>query len=102
KADICDVDAVNAIFAKHQPDAAVHLAAASHVDRSISGSDVFVQTNVLGTFTLLEGARKYMASVGKGRGDFRFVHVSTDEVYGSLGGDGLFTETTPYYPSSPY
>jgi dTDP-glucose 4,6-dehydratase len=102
KHDICDVDAVSAIFAKYRPDAVVHLAAESHVDRSISGSDVFVKTNVLGTFTLLEAARKYMASGRNGFGDFRFVHVSTDEVYGSLGDDGLFTETTPYDPSSPY
>jgi dTDP-glucose 4,6-dehydratase len=102
KHDICDVDAMNVIFSKHQPDAVVHLAAESHVDRSISGSDVFVKTNVLGTFTLLEAARKYMAASSKRSSDFRFVHVSTDEVYGSLGGDGLFTETTPYDPSSPY
>jgi dTDP-glucose 4,6-dehydratase len=102
KHDICDVDAINAIFAKYRPDAVVHLAAESHVDRSISGSDVFVKTNVLGTFTLLEAARKYLASGRKGLADFRFLHVSTDEVYGSLGEDGLFTETTPYDPSSPY
>ena len=101
KHDICDVDAINAIFAKYRPDSVVHLAAESHVDRSISGSDVFVKTNVLGTFMLLEAARKYLAS-GKGLADFRFLHVSTDEVYGSLGEDGLFTETTPYDPSSPY
>lgn len=101
--DICDADAVNAIFAKYQPDAVVHLAAESHVDRSISGSDVFVKTNVLGTFTLLEAARRYVASGrAKATPDFRFVHVSTDEVYGSLEDDGLFTETTPYDPSSPY
>ena len=102
KHDICDVDAMNAIFAKYRPDALVHLAAESHVDRSISGSDVFVKTNVLGTFTLLEAARKYLASGHKGLADFRFLHVSTDEVYGSLGDDGLFTEATPYDPSSPY
>ena len=103
KHDICDVDAVNTIFAKHQPDAVVHLAAESHVDRSISGSDVFVKTNVLGTFTLLEAARRYVASRRASNStDFRFVHVSTDEVYGSLGDDGLFTETTSYDPSSPY
>ncbi|MDH6263540.1 dTDP-glucose 4,6-dehydratase [Bradyrhizobium sp. BR13661] len=102
KEDICDADAVGAIFAKHQPDAIVHLAAESHVDRSISGSDVFVRTNVLGTFTLLEAARKYMASSKRATDDFRFVHVSTDEVYGSLGEQGLFTETTSYDPSSPY
>jgi dTDP-glucose 4,6-dehydratase len=100
--DICNVDAINAIFAKYRPDAVVHLAAESHVDRSISGSDVFVKTNVLGTFTLLEAARKYAASSHKGLADFRFLHVSTDEVYGSLGDDGLFTEATPYDPSSPY
>jgi dTDP-glucose 4,6-dehydratase len=102
KHDICDVDAINAIFAKYRPGAVVHLAAESHVDRSISGSDVFVKTNVLGTFTLLEAARKYLASGHKGLADFRFLHVSTDEVYGSLGDDGLFTEATPYDPSSPY
>jgi dTDP-glucose 4,6-dehydratase len=102
KHDICDVDAINTIFAKYRPDAVVHLAAESHVDRSISGSDVFVKTNVLGTFTLLEAARKYLASGHKGLADFRFLHVSTDEVYGSLGDDGLFTEATPYDPSSPY
>ena len=102
KHDICDVDAVNAIFAKYRPDAVVHLAAESHVDRSISGSDVFVKTNVLGTFTLLEAARRYIGRRAARAGDFRFLHVSTDEVYGSLGDDGLFTETTPYDPSSPY
>src|SRR5438270_2310818 len=100
--DICDAAAMAAIFAKYQPDGVVHLAAESHVDRSISGSDVFVKTNVLGTFTLLEAARGYLASRRGAAADFRFVHVSTDEVYGSLGEDGLFTETTPYDPSSPY
>jgi dTDP-glucose 4,6-dehydratase len=103
KHDICDAAAVNAIFAKYQPDAVVHLAAESHVDRSISGSDVFVQTNVMGTFTLLQAARNHLKSVRGGRAvDFRFIHVSTDEVYGSLGADGLFSETTAYDPSSPY
>lgn len=103
KHDICDRDAVDGIFAKYQPDAVVHLAAESHVDRSISGSDVFVQTNVVGTFTLLEAARRYLARNGRAKANsFRFVHVSTDEVYGSLGDDGLFTEATPYDPSSPY
>ena len=96
-------EAIEAIFAKYQPDAVVHLAAESHVDRSISGSDVFVKTNVLGTFTLLEAARRYVASGRTNNAtDFRFIHVSTDEVYGSLGEDGLFTETTAYDPSSPY
>ncbi|MGY3408345.1 dTDP-glucose 4,6-dehydratase [Bradyrhizobium sp. GM5.1] len=103
KLDICDSEAIEAIFAKYQPDAVVHLAAESHVDRSISGSDVFVKTNVLGTFTLLEAARRYVVSGrANSSADFRFIHVSTDEVYGSLGDDGLFTETTPYDPSSPY
>jgi dTDP-glucose 4,6-dehydratase len=102
KHDICDAGTMAAIFARYQPDGVVHLAAESHVDRSISGSDVFVKTNVLGTFTLLEAARTYLASRRKAATDFRFVHVSTDEVYGSLGEDGLFTETTPYDPSSPY
>jgi dTDP-glucose 4,6-dehydratase len=98
--DICDAGAVNSIFAKYQPDAVVHLAAESHVDRSITGSDVFVKTNVLGTFTLLEAARRHFSSTNNTR--FRFVHISTDEVYGSLGEEGLFTEETPYNPSSPY
>jgi dTDP-glucose 4,6-dehydratase len=81
----------------------VHLAAESHVDRSISGSRVFLDTNVVGTFTLLEAARAYLAGAGQGAADsFRFLHVSTDEVFGSLGQDGFFTETTPYDPSSPY
>lgn len=103
KRDICDRGALDEIFAKYQPDAVVHLAAESHVDRSISGSDVFVQTNVVGTFTLLEAARRYLAENGKARANsFRFVHVSTDEVYGSLGDNGLFTEATSYDPSSPY
>lgn len=102
KQDICDAIAMNAVFSTYQPDAVVHLAAESHVDRSISGSDVFVKTNVLGTFTLLEASRAYIASGRKDTRDFRFVHVSTDEVYGSLGDVGMFTETTPYDPSSPY
>jgi dTDP-glucose 4,6-dehydratase len=103
KHDICDAATVNAIFARYQPDAVIHLAAESHVDRSISGSDVFVKTNVLGTFTLLEAVRSYLGGEGRKRArDFRFIHVSTDEVYGSLGDKGLFTETTAYDPSSPY
>lgn len=103
KHDICDAAAVNAIFASYAPDAVVHLAAESHVDRSISSSDVFVKTNVLGTFTLLEATRRYLAGRnGKPIDDFRFVHVSTDEVYGSLGDKGLFSEATSYDPSSPY
>src|SRR3984893_15800387 len=102
KSDVCDVDAMKSIFAKYQPDAVVHLAAESHVDRSISGWDVFVQTNVFGTFTLLEVARGYLDADKTVAGSFRFLHVSTDEVYGSLGESGLFSETTPYDPSSPY
>jgi dTDP-glucose 4,6-dehydratase len=102
KSDICDADAMKSIFSRYQPDAVVHLAAESHVDRSISGSDVFVQTNVVGTFTLLEATRAYLDANKARAGDFRFLHVSTDEVYGSLGDGGLFKETTPYDPSSPY
>jgi dTDP-glucose 4,6-dehydratase len=102
RSDICDAVAMKSIFAKYQPNAVVHLAAESHVDRSISGSDVFVQTNVVGTFTLLEAARGYLDERKTRTHDFRFLHVSTDEVYGSLGNSGLFKETTPYDPSSPY
>jgi dTDP-glucose 4,6-dehydratase len=102
RSDICDAAAMRSIFAKYQPDAVVHLAAESHVDRSISGSEVFVQTNVVGTFTLLEAARAYLDGQKSRARDFRFLHVSTDEVYGSLGDNGLFKETTPYDPSSPY
>jgi dTDP-glucose 4,6-dehydratase len=103
KHDICDAAAVNAIFASYKPDAVVHLAAESHVDRSISSSDIFVKTNVFGTFTLLEATRSYLGGQDRKRADdFRFIHVSTDEVYGSLGDKGLFTETTSYDPSSPY
>ncbi|WP_426441674.1 dTDP-glucose 4,6-dehydratase [Bradyrhizobium genosp. P] len=98
--DICDLKAVDAIFAEYRPDAIVHLAAESHVDRSISGSDVFVRTNVNGTLTLLEAARRHLSF--NNNADFRFIHVSTDEVYGSVGNEGLFTEKTPYDPSSPY
>jgi dTDP-glucose 4,6-dehydratase len=91
------------VFAEHAPDAVVHLAAESHVDRSITGSDAFIRTNVLGTHTLLEAARGYwMRLPSKKAAAFRFLHVSTDEVYGSLGMDGSFTESTAYEPSSPY
>jgi dTDP-glucose 4,6-dehydratase len=86
-----------------RPDRIMHLAAESHVDRSITGAADFIQTNVVGTFTLLEVARNYWTSLeGLAKEGFRFLHVSTDEVYGSLGDDGLFTEDTPYDPSSPY
>ena len=103
KIDICDMGAIRAMFSKYRPDAIVHLAAESHVDRSISGPDIFVQTNVVGTFNLLEAAREYLeANARLGDEGFRFIHVSTDEVYGSLGKIGLFSETSPYDPSSPY
>jgi dTDP-glucose 4,6-dehydratase len=102
KLDICDSEGIRAIFSKYRPDAVVHLAAESHVDRSICGSNVFVQTNVVGTFNLLEASREYLDAHKKMRKEFRFVHVSTDEVYGSLGDVGLFSEATPYDPSSPY
>jgi len=98
--DICNAEAMNSIFAKYRPDAVVHLAAETHVDRSINASDLFVKTNVMGTFTLLEAARCYLAS--QNHAGFRFVHVSTDEVFGSLADEGRFTEKTPYDPSSPY
>jgi dTDP-glucose 4,6-dehydratase len=101
--DICDANAVGRLFETYQPDAVVHLAAESHVDRSIAGSRVFLDTNVVGTFTLLEASRTYLAGADSARAKrFRFVHVSTDEVFGSLGADGLFTEASPYDPSSPY
>ena len=103
RADICDRPAMDALFARHAPDAVMHLAAESHVDRSIDGSDTFVRTNVLGTHCLLEAARVYWAELPvEQRAQFRFLHVSTDEVYGSLGADGAFREDTAYDPSSPY
>jgi len=103
QADICDRAAMDRAFAAFEPDGVMHLAAESHVDRSITGSGAFVQTNIVGTFTLLEAARGYWSGLpARRREAFRFLHVSTDEVYGSLGTDGLFTETTPYDPSSPY
>lgn len=103
QADICDRTALDTIFADFQPDAVMHLAAESHVDRSIDGPSVVIQTNIIGTFSMLEAARKYWNTLqAEARKSFRFHHVSTDEVYGSLGQDGLFTETTPYDPRSPY
>lgn len=104
KADICDAVAMNQLFAAYQPDAVMHLAAESHVDRSIDGPAAFIQTNVVGTYTLLEAARLYWKDLPQQRkAAFRFHHISTDEVYGDLHGtDDLFTETTPYAPSSPY
>lgn len=103
RGDICEREVVEAVFRRHEPDAVIHLAAESHVDRSITGSEAFIRTNVLGTHVLLEVARGYWTSLPAGRRDeFRFLHVSTDEVYGSLGPDGLFSELTAYDPSSPY
>lgn len=112
QADICDRNAMDAIFAEHQPDAVMHLAAESHVDRSISGPAEFIETNIVGTYTLLEAARAYWSQMNDERkATFRFHHISTDEVYGDLphpdecsAGEvlPLFTETTSYAPSSPY
>ena len=103
KADICDAAEMRRIFQRHQPDAVMHLAAESHVDRSILSPAVFIETNVVGTCILLEAARDFWSSLQPDRrAAFRFVHVSTDEVYGSLGDTGLFHEDTPYAPNSPY
>ncbi len=101
KADIRDRAALDRIFATHSPDAVMHLAAESHVDRSIDGPSDFIETNITGTFNLLEAARAHWTRAGKPAG-FRFHHISTDEVFGSLGPEGQFTETTPYDPRSPY
>ena len=101
QADIRDRAALDRIFSAHQPDAVMHLAAESHVDRSIDGPGTFIDTNITGTYTLLEAARAYWHARGKPE-TFRFHHVSTDEVFGSLGATGLFTETTAYDPRSPY
>lgn len=101
--DICDQVVVGKIFSEYQPDAVVHFAAESHVDRSIDEPAAFIQTNINGTFTLLEEGRKYWRSLGENlKNTFRFLHISTDEVYGSLGETGYFTEETPYAPNSPY
>ncbi|MDJ1158804.1 dTDP-glucose 4,6-dehydratase [Chelatococcus sp. SYSU_G07232] len=103
EADICDAARMRALVSETKPQAIVHLAAESHVDRSISGSGAFVRTNVLGTHVLLEAARTLFDRLDASeRERFRFLHVSTDEVYGSLGDSGLFTEATPYDPRSPY
>lgn len=106
--DICDGEAISALLDDFQPDAVMHLAAESHVDRSIDGPSAFIQTNMVGTYTMLECAREYWTALPETADDqdlsseFRFHHISTDEVYGSLGDEGLFEETTPYDPRSPY
>ncbi len=101
--DICDVLAIRDCFDRHRPSAVVHLAAESHVDRSIDGPAAFIETNVVGTFTLLqESLRHWRTLDGAAAAAFRFLHVSTDEVYGSLGAEGRFHEDTPYAPNSPY
>jgi len=103
RGDIVDQAAVDGALAEYDPTAIIHFAAESHVDRSIDGPAEFVRTNVQGTFQMLDAARRHLARLpAKRQADFRFLHVSTDEVYGSLGPTGLFTETSPYDPSSPY
>jgi dTDP-glucose 4,6-dehydratase len=103
RADICDGEAMDKVFADAQPQAVMHLAAESHVDRSITSSAEFIRTNVLGTQVLLEAARRYWDGLkGEARKTFRFLHVSTDEVFGSLPDGGFFVESTPYAPRSPY
>ncbi|MDU5724404.1 MAG: dTDP-glucose 4,6-dehydratase [Haemophilus parainfluenzae] len=102
--DICDLKAIESVFEKYQPDAVMHLAAESHVDRSISGAADFIQTNIVGTYTLLEIAKNYWHTLDEAKKSaFRFHHISTDEVYGDLSlSDPAFTEYSPYHPSSPY
>jgi dTDP-glucose 4,6-dehydratase len=101
--DICDEAKMRELFGKFEPDAVIHLASETHVDRSIDGPASFIETNIIGTYVLLEVARQYWAGLsGEMRTRFRFLHVSTDEVFGSLGPSGYFAETTPYAPSSPY
>ena len=104
QADICDAVKINQLLQQHQPDAIMHLAAESHVDRSIDGPAAFIETNIVGTYILVEAARNYWQNLADDKkAQFRFHHISTDEVYGDLPNDGsLFTETTPYSPSSPY
>jgi dTDP-glucose 4,6-dehydratase len=103
RADIADRDAMAAVFAEHRPTAVLNLAAETHVDRSIDGPRPFIDTNVVGAFVLLEASRAHVAALDSaGRDRFRFLHVSTDEVYGTLGATGAFTEETPYAPNSPY
>jgi dTDP-glucose 4,6-dehydratase len=102
-ADVRDAKTILRLFERYEPDAVIHLAAETHVDRSINGSAIFIQTNIIGTYNLLEAARQYLAQKGSAvRTEFRFLHVSTDEVFGSLSTRGHFSETSPYWPSSPY
>ena len=101
QADIRDLASLETVFEKHKPDAVMHLAAESHVDRSIDGPQAFIETNVMGTYNMLQAARQYWEGCGKPEA-FRFHHISTDEVFGSLGTTGQFTEETPYDPRSPY
>jgi len=103
KVDICNGPALRSLFEKYKPSSVMHLAAESHVDRSIDGPAEFIQTNIVGTFTLLQESLHYWRNLdGPARNAFRLLHISTDEVFGSLGADGLFTETNPYAPNSPY
>ena len=103
RVDICDAAAVRAVFERETPDVVMHLAAESHVDRSIDGPAAFIETNVMGTFVLLEAARKHWSALGgEAKARFRFHHISTDEVFGSLGADDFFREESPYQPNSPY
>src|ERR1700730_94488 len=101
--DICEERKIRELFRKFEPDAVIHLASETHVDRSIDGPASFIETNIVGTYVLLEAAHKYWAELGGEKGSrFRFLQVSTDEFFGSLGPSGYFAETTPYAPSSPY
>ena len=103
KACICEAQSLRRLFEKYQPDAVMNLAAESHVDRSIDGPGEFVQTNIVGTFTILQETLRHWRTLSPEKRDqFRFLHISTDEVFGSLGDEGLFTETTAYAPNSPY
>src|SRR5437660_489316 len=101
--DICDAGAIHRLFHRYEPSAVIHLASETHVDRSIDGPSPFMQTNILGTYTLLEAAREYTVSARSSEiAHFRFLHVSTDEVFGSLGPTGYFSESSRYAPNSPY
>jgi dTDP-glucose 4,6-dehydratase len=99
---ICEAQGLRRLFEKYRPDAVMNLAAESHVDRSIDGPGEFIQTNIVGTFTLLQETLRYWRTLSERRSQFRFLHISTDEVFGSLGEEGAFTETTAYAPNSPY